>query len=168
MTDDRLSVRPMCLDEVHIRIAYFHNASDDYLNTLGVDRTLLLALRERETYGLLWEHDGQPAGFSTLDRIRFGEEAFMHLHILESSNRRIGFGTHFVRLSLRHYLEVLKLHHLYCEPNAFNTAPNRTVQRAGFRYLFSHEATPSPIDFPQATTRWVFERDWLPQVPTLG
>lgn len=176
MINDRLSVRPMRLDEVHIRISYFHSATDAYLKTLGVDRALLptpdewyqsyardysLPLTKRETYSLIWENEGQPAGFSSLDRIRFGDEAFMHLHVLTAGDRNVGLGASFVRLSVRHYFEVLKLQRLYCEPNAFNTAPNRTVQKAGFRYLFSHEAAPSPINFPQVTTRWIFERAWL-------
>ena len=53
---------------------------------------------------------------------------------------------------------MLELRRLYCEPNAFNVAPNRTLQRAGFTYLFSHEAAPSSINFMQVTTRWVLDR----------
>ncbi len=176
MIDPQLSVRPMRLDDVRIRISYFHDATDEYLRHLGVDRALLPTpdewfesyardysrpLPDRQTYGVIWEVDGHAAGFSTIDRIHFGEEAFMHLHVLDASNRKLGLGTQFVRLSVGHYFGVLELHHLYCEPNALNVAPNRTLQKAGFRYLFSNEATPSPINFLQLTTRWVFERDWL-------
>lgn len=39
----RLTVREMRLDEVDLRIDYFHDASDEYLRTLGVDRALLPA-----------------------------------------------------------------------------------------------------------------------------
>lgn len=78
----------------------------------------------------------------------FGEQAFMHLHVLEASKRKMGFGTQFVLLSVRHSFEMMELHHLYREPNACNVAPNRTLHKAGFRYLFSHEATPSAINFP--------------------
>jgi transposase InsO family protein len=49
------------------------------------------------------------------------------------------------------------LRRLFCEPNACNVGPNRTLLRAGFSYLFSHETTPGPINFPQVTTRWVLE-----------
>jgi len=46
------------------------------------------------------------------------------------------------------YFEVLELERLYCQPNAFNVAPNRTCQRAGFRYAFTKQMTPSPIKLP--------------------
>ncbi len=82
----------------------------------------------------------------------------MHLHILNPEFRHKGLGTAFVRESARQYFRALELERLYCEPNAFNSAPNRTLQRAGFRYLFTHEAQPSPMNFLQVTTRWVMER----------
>jgi hypothetical protein len=100
-------------------------------------------------------------GFSSLDHIVFGEEAFMHLHIVERSRRHRGLGANFVKLSASKYFEVFELKHLYCEPNALNVAPNRTLQRAGFTYLFSHETIPGPINFRQVTTRWVLERRTL-------
>jgi RimJ/RimL family protein N-acetyltransferase len=170
---ERVSVREMQLAEVGTRIRYFYEASDDYLLALGVDRELLPTpeawqslherdyerpLTERENYALVWELDGQAVGFSSLDHIVFGQEAFMHLHIVEPSRRRRGFGANFVKLSASNYFEVFELKHLFCEPNALNAAPNRTLQRAGFAYLFSHETIPGPINFRQVTTRWVLER----------
>ena len=171
--EEGLSVREMHVSEVGIRIRYFHEASDDFLIALGVDRELLPTpeawrsfherdyeqpLPKRENYTLLWELDEQAVGFSSLDHIVFGEEAFMHLHIVEHSWRRRGLGANFVKLSASKYFEVFELKHLYCEPNALNVAPNRTLQRAGFTYLFSHETAPGPINFRQVTTRWVLER----------
>jgi len=29
---------------------------------------------------------------------------------------------------------------------------------AGFKYLFTHNTTPTAINFPQAVTRWVLDR----------
>jgi RimJ/RimL family protein N-acetyltransferase len=168
----RLTVREMRLAEVEVRIAYFHDATDEYLQTLGVDRALLPSRRawrefyeadharplaERESYTLFWELDDRIVGFSSVDRITFGEQAFMHLHILDSANRRAGMGPEFVRLSAALYLRVLELRRLYCQPNAFNVAPNRTLQRAGFRYEFTKQMQPSSINFPQPITRWVLE-----------
>jgi RimJ/RimL family protein N-acetyltransferase len=77
---------------------------------------------------------------------------------VEPSRRRRGLGTILVKLSASRYFEVFALKRLYCEPNALNAAPNRTLQRAGFTYLFSHETIPGPINFLQVTTRWVLER----------
>jgi len=169
----RLTVREMRLSEVDIRIDYFHDASDEYLRVLGVDRVLLPTreawrafyeedyarpIRDRVNYSLVWQQHGRVVGFSSTDRIDFGNEAFMHLHVVEAGLRSSGLGTQFVRLSAQAYFETLELRRLFCEPNAFNVAPNRTLQRAGFRYLFTHEAQPSSINFLQSTTRWVLDR----------
>jgi RimJ/RimL family protein N-acetyltransferase len=166
-------VRPMRLDEVDFRIDYFHGASDEYLRKLGVDRALLPGreawrayytedfarpLAERETYNLAWELDGRLVGFSSTDHIEFGEQAFMHLHIVEAPDRRRGLGTEFVRRSVDEYFRALELRRLFCQPNAYNVAPNRTLQRAGFRYVLSAEMQPSTINQVQPITRWVVER----------
>ena len=87
----------------------------------------------------------------------FVRRSHPNLHIVSPELRHQGFGAQFVQESARQYFQMLHLDRLYCEPNAFNTAPNRTLQRAGFRYLFTHEAQPSPINFHQTTTRWVME-----------
>jgi RimJ/RimL family protein N-acetyltransferase len=166
-------VRPLRLDELDIRLDYFHGASDEYLTQLGIDRALLPSkddwrayyvedfarpLAERETYNLAWELDGRVVGFSSVDGIEFGEQAYMHLHIVEEPRRRSGLGTEFVRLSVDEYFRALDLRRLFCQPNAFNVAPNRTLQRVGFRYVLTAEMAPSVINFPQPITRWVLER----------
>jgi RimJ/RimL family protein N-acetyltransferase len=168
-----LQVREMQLAEVGIRIDYFHDASDEQLLTLGVGRALLPSrpawyqwyaadyarpVRQRENYSLLWLLDDEVVGFSSTDQIRFGDQAFMHLHILEPRQRRRGLGTQFVRLSATAYFQALELRRLYCQPNAFNTAPNRTLQAAGFHYLFTKQCAPSAINFVQPVTRWVLDR----------
>lgn len=166
-------VRPMRLEEADFRIDYFHDASDEYLRKLGVDRALLPTreawiayyekdfarpLAERETYNLVWELDGRPVGFSSADHIEFGEQAFMHLHIVREPHRRRGLGTEFVRRSVDEYFRALELRRLFCQPNAYNVAPNRTLQRVGFRYVFTAEMQPSTINFLQPITRWMIER----------
>jgi RimJ/RimL family protein N-acetyltransferase len=168
-----LSVREMPPEAVDLRIDYFHDATDEDLVVMGVERSLLPSraawrrsyaedfarpLAERRGYAVLWELDGAPVGFSTVDRIELGEQAFMHLHVVDPARRRAGLGTEFVRLTVAHYFSVLDLRRIFCEPNAFNQAPNRTLARVGFSYLFTHETTPGPINFFQATTRWVLER----------
>jgi RimJ/RimL family protein N-acetyltransferase len=174
-------VREMPLEDVGLRIKYFHDASDEYLMMLGVDRNLLpdpdawwalherdyaRPLRERESYALLWELNTHPVGFSSLDHIVFGDHAFMHLHLLESRNRRRGLGTEFAKRSAQIYFQVFELQRLFCEPNALNAAPNRTLRRAGFEYLFGHETVPGPINFRQVTTRWVLKRAQLQELGT--
>lgn len=168
-----MTVREMELGDVAIRIGYFHGATDWQLRVLGVDRARLPSpeawrafyeedfarpLPERVNWSLVWELDGRTVGFSSADHIVFGREAFMHLHILDSTHRRVGLGAEFVKRSATAYFRVLELQRLFSEPNAFNVAPNRALQRAGFRYLFTHETTPGPINLPQVATRWVLDQ----------
>lgn len=172
-TPARLHVREMQLAEVSVRIDYFHDASDAHLRLLGVDRALLPSrqqwqqfyeedyarpIHERVNYSLLWELDDRIVGFSSADNIAFGEQAFMHLHILDSSDRSYGLGRQFVTESAAIYFRVLNLQRLFSQPNAFNIAPNRTLQRAGFSYVLSEHTTPGPLNCPQVVTRWALER----------
>lgn len=165
-----LSVRAMRPDEVGLRIDYFHDATDEHLLRLGVDRSrlppradwqawyaedYLRPIEQRQSFTLVWLLDDEIVGFSSTDRIVFGETAFMHLHILDPNRRASGLGTQFVRLSAAAYFATLQLQRLYCQPNAFNTAPNRTLQRAGFRYECTIETRPSDMNFVQPVTRWV-------------
>lgn len=168
-----LTVREMRLAEVGMRIDYFHDSSDEHLRAIGVDRRLLperdawfsiyeeddtRPIHERVNYAVVWELDGDPVGFSSTDRIAFGEQAFMHLHLVDSSRRRSGLGTEFVMLTVQHYFRVLELERVFCEPNAFNAAPHRALQRAGFQFIRADECIPGPLNFPQVTIRWVMDR----------
>ncbi len=163
----------MELAEVGVIIDYFHSASPEHLELLGVDPTRLpapdqwrrryeteyaLDYPERSTVLVLWELDGAPFGFSTADKIRYRAQANMHLHIVDPELRRAGLGSECVRRTAAIYFEALALQRLFCEPNAFNVAPNRTLQRAGFTYVKTHMTVPGPLNYHQAVTRWVLER----------
>jgi RimJ/RimL family protein N-acetyltransferase len=116
VSSGQITIRPMELADFDVRIAYFHDATDEHL----------------------------------------GDEAHMHLHIVDPERRGSGVGTQCVRLTAAHLCQVFGLKHLYCEPNAFNVAPNRTLQKAGFKYLCSRECRPNPINTHQTTTIWVY------------
>lgn len=162
----------MSVVDAGVRVDYFHDAPDDLLDKMGVDRHQLPdrdawlerhcedlsgPIEHRKMCGVIWELDGRTIGFSTADRIVYGEEAFMHLHITDSDLRAHGHGVEFVKLSAAHYFTVLRLRRLYSEPQALNIAPNRTLQRAGFQYVLSHSTRPGPINREQLATRWVIE-----------
>ena len=168
-----ISVREMTLAETPMVMDYFRTSTPEFLETMGVDPTRFPPPREwterlRQLYDLpierrwslfvVWLRDGRPVGFSSCDKITFGEQAHMHLQIFESENRRRGLGVECVRRSVVVYFEKLRLKRLFAEPNAYNVAPNRTLQKAGFKYLKTHKTVPSPINFHQAVTRWVIER----------
>lgn len=82
----------------------------------------------------------------------------MHLHILRPGHRSSGLGAQFVTQSATIYFRVLELQRLFSQPNALNVAPNRTLQRAGFKYVLSEHTIPGPINFPQVVTRWVLHQ----------
>lgn len=173
----KLSVREIRLSEVGLIISYFHQSSPEHLNTLGVDPTRLpdpakwqeryayeysQPIEQRKAYLVIWESDTGAIGFSTADKIIYGQEAHMHLHIFNPEQRRAGSGTACVKETVKIYFEALKLERLFCEPNAFNVAPNRTLQSAGFKYVKTHETVPGPLNFHQAVTRWVLEKHNIP------
>ena len=168
-----IEVRELAPEEVHIVIDYFHGSTPEHLERMGVDPTRLphranwrerLAadfarpMDQRERLYLAWLADGAITGFSSCDRITFGERANMHLHVIADGNRRRGFGAECVQRSVELYFRKLQLKSLFCEPNAFNEAPNRTLQKAGFKYLKTHMTVPGPMNTHQAVTRWVVER----------
>jgi RimJ/RimL family protein N-acetyltransferase len=168
-----LTVREMTLAETDLIIDYFHGSTPEHLEVLGVDPTRLprpeswrerftrecaLAVEKRNALFVLWLSDDRAVGFSTSDKIIYGEQAGMHLHVTDPERRNRGVGAECVRRSAELYFERLKLKRLFCEPNAFNVAPNRALQKAGFKYLKTHMTVPGPFNFHQAVTRWVMER----------
>jgi RimJ/RimL family protein N-acetyltransferase len=159
--------------EARLIIDYFHTATPEHLELLGVDPTRLpdpgrwmdayaaeysKPIQERDSILVAWETNGEQVGFSTADKIRFGHEAYMHLHIVDPQHRCAGVGLQCVQETVRLYFDLLQLERLFCEPNAFNVAPNRTLQRAGFRYVKTHITVPGRLNYHQAVTRWVIER----------
>jgi RimJ/RimL family protein N-acetyltransferase len=168
-----LTVREMTGSEVDIIIDYFQKSTPEHLEILGVDPTRLpnpeswrerlrrecaLPIDQRTMVLVLWLSDDRPIGFSTSDKIQYGEQANMHLHIIDPERRNRGTGAECVRRSADIYFQRLKLRRLFCEPNAFNVAPNRTLQKAGFKYLKTHITVPGPLNFHQAVNRWMIER----------
>jgi len=168
-----LTVREMAGSEIDIIIEYFLGSTPEHLEILGVDRSRLptaerlrerfareraLPIEQRAWVVVIWLLDDRPIGFSTSDNIAYGEQANMHLHVVDPERRNRGHGVECVRRSVDIYFERLKLKRLFCEPNAFNVAPNRTLQKAGFKYLKTHMTVPGPLNYHQAVTRWVIER----------
>jgi RimJ/RimL family protein N-acetyltransferase len=168
-----LNVREMRLEETPLVIDYFHSSTPEHLEMLGVDPTRLpsrevwatmfnaqygVAIDKRKGFFLIWLMEGHPIGFSSCDKIVFGAQANMHLHVTKPAQRQRGIGTQCVRLSVDIYFQMLKINQLFCEPNAFNIGPNRTLQRAGFKYVKTHTTVPGPLNFHQAVNRWLFER----------
>lgn len=167
--ENTLSVREMQAGDVERIARYWVSASADYLRGMGADPAKMPGLDEwmqrlsvqldqsydqKQSYCLIWQADGRPVGHSNVSKIVFGEEAYMHLHLWESPFRKRGMGTALVRMTLPWYFENLHLKTLYCEPYALNPAPNKTLEKAGFRFVREYVTTPGFLNFEQPVKRW--------------
>lgn len=170
--DPLLTVREIRESDIELIADYWSKAAPEYLLKMGVDlkkmpaRSDFLAMlsnqikldyEQKKSFALIWEVDGKPVGHSNVNPIEFGKHAFMHLHIWHPEFRGKGLGVHFVKLSVPLFFEKLKLHRLYSEPYALNPSPNKTLPKAGFKFVKSYITIPGSINFEQEVNRWVFE-----------
>ena len=109
-----LIVREMMNSEVDVVIDYFLGSTPEYLDMLGVDpsrlpppeswrerlqRESVRPIERRGWMVLIWLSDDQPIGFSSSDKITYGEQAHMHLHVTDPERRNRGIGAECVRRS---------------------------------------------------------------------
>ena len=171
--NENLSIREMQPEEMRTVADYFHRATPEYLELLGVDPTRVpkqkdftlryayecrRPLEERHSFHVIWKLGERPVGFSSIDRIVLNQQAHMHLNIFQSEHRNAGYGVVFIMKSVEIYFAKFGLRRIVCEPNAFNVAPNRTLQRAGFKYVKTYMTVPGPLSYHQAVTRWLLEK----------
>ncbi|PRY10957.1 RimJ/RimL family protein N-acetyltransferase [Pontibacter ummariensis] len=169
MNRDNLSVRELQEQDITPITRYWLSADSTYLKGMGADinkmptedewaAMLLEQLRtpitEKKSYGIIWEVDGQAVGHSNVNKIVFGEEAYMHLHLWNAGTRKQGNGTALIKLTLPYFFHNLKLKTLYCEPYALNPAPNKTLEKVGFAFVDSYVTTPGWINFEQEVNLW--------------
>jgi len=98
-----LAVREMAEAEIDIVSEYFRSSTPEHLEILGVDPTRLPtpeSLRERYRHErakpverrawvvVIWLLDDRPIGFSTADKIAYGDQANMHLHVVDPERRK--------------------------------------------------------------------------------
>lgn len=167
----------MLAEDVPLLTEYWQSASREHLLGMGADpdklpdreemQSFLLDLLEqpiekRSSYAVIWQIDGQPAGHSNVNQLTFGEQGKMHLHLWNGPHRQRGMGAQLVQLSVLHFFEVLQLQTLFCEPYAENPAPNKTLPKAGFKYVKTYRTTPGSINFEQEVNQWIFTREMLP------
>ena len=167
-----LSVREFKVKDIPFICDYWLNSKDDYLESLGVDLSKLPSedkltqmltqqitapYDQKQSYALIWCVDNEPIGHCNVNQIKYGETAFMHLHIWKSAKRRKGMGVKLVKSSLPYFFENLKLKTIYCEPYALNEAPNRTLEKAGFEFEKEYVTIPGSLNFEQPVKRWRIE-----------
>lgn len=169
-----LSIREIKHDDIPAVVNYWMTATDAHLTGMGVDLKKMLSaeqftqfleknlntpIEQRISCCIIWEVDGKPVGHTNTNPTKFGEEAFMHLHLWNSDTRKKGLGTALVKLTLPYYFETLKLKRLFCEPYALNPAPNKTLEKAGFEFVKEYITTPGFINFEQPVKRWQMTRE---------
>lgn len=160
-------------DIPHI-VHYWLGASPGYLQGMGVDLTKMPAREQWETmlsaqltqdypdknsYCIILEADETAIGHCNVNKIVFGQEAYMHLHLWDETNRKQGMGAALVRLAIPCFFEKLKLQKLCCEPWALNLAPNKTLEKIGFRFVKSHTTIPGYLNFEQEVNLWELTRE---------
>lgn len=167
-------VREMKLEEANLMIDYFLGSDLRFLDGMGVDPDKLpsqsewfellrqdfaMPMQQRKFFYLVWDVEGSPIGHCNINRIVFGETAYMHLHIWNGSHRRSGVATRLLRQSITRFFEQFELERLYCEPYARNPAPNQTLPKHGFQLIKTYETTPGWIAYFQPVNLWELGRE---------
>lgn len=170
----RLTVRELQNSDIPLLTSYWLDSKPAFLTGMGVDleklppREVFQQMLEAQldspyekkaTYALIWLNNGEPVGHCNVNKIIFGREAYMHLHLWEGTHRRKGMGSQLVKFSLPYFFNNLELKVLYCEPYAINPAPNRTLARLGFDFEKEYTTIPGSINFEQPVRRWVLDRN---------
>jgi len=169
-----VDIRPFKSRDDYERVLdYFFGADETFLRGMGVDpaklstreswldRLLPDLHRDDRTYYMSWFHDGTPIGHCNLNRIKYAQEAYLHLHTWDQTFRKAGVGTELVRRSLPRFIGKFALQRLYCEPYADNLAPNRVLTKLGFRLVKRYRTIPGIINFEQEVNQYVIEREVL-------
>nr|WP_257790652.1 GNAT family protein [Tenacibaculum sp. SZ-18] len=107
----------------------------------------------------MWEENGVQIGHTNANNILFGKEAFMHLHVWDTSKRKKGLGNNLIKKSLPFYFKNLEIETLFCQPYALNLAPNKTLKKVGFEFVKEYVTIPGSINFEQKVNLWKMTRD---------
>ena len=165
----RLTVRELRLSDIQLVCDYWMKSTDEHLINMGValsemptekeleemlKQQLALPINQRKTYALIWCENEIPVGHSNVNKIKYGQEAFMHLHLWGNASRSKGLGSKFVLKSLPLYFNNLKLDNLYCEPFAENEAPSRTLKKIGFVFEKKYRTIPGILNHEQEVNLW--------------
>jgi RimJ/RimL family protein N-acetyltransferase len=168
-TSSELSVREIQKEDIDLLADYWLKSDEQFLHGMGVDVnklpgredfTLMLEsqietpMEEKKAYCIIWLLDNKPVGHSNTNPVQYGEEAYMHLHLWEGSIRKKGMGAQLVKMTLPFFFENLKIKKLLCQPYALNIAPNKTLEKVGFRFVKEYITTPGFINFEQPVKLW--------------
>jgi len=169
-----LAVRESTINDLEKIVDYFLKADKDFLIGMGVDIAKLPAKMEwmnmllenhqqsietKKFYYITWLLNDEAIGHSNINKINFGQEAYMHLHVWQRQHRQKGEGLKLFQMTLPFYFNVFKLKYLYCEPSATNPAPNKVLEKLGFDFIKTYDTTPGWINFYQTVNRWCLTKE---------
>ena len=167
-------VREIQVTDIDYLADYWFNAKPEHFRKMGANKDKLpkksvfkqmlakqikTPVESKQSYALIWEINGQPIGHSNINNIVFEQEATMHLHIWNPHYRMKGIGTELVRQSLPFYFNAMKLKKLICEPYALNLAPNKTLEKVGFKFIKKYTTIPGSLNFEQQVNRWELSKE---------
>lgn len=170
----KIEVREIELKDIDLIADYWLKSESDFLINMGVDlkklptrielrnrltKQINLSVTSKKSYALIWLLDRKEIGHSNVNGIEYGKQATMHLHLWKSNNRKKGIGTELVRKSLPFYFEKLKIEKLICEPYALNPAPNKTLQKVGFKFVKKYKTIPGSLNYEQEVNRWELTKE---------
>lgn len=168
-TQAEITVREVEKDDIQYIVGYWNNSSTDVLLAMGIDinnieslknlgdrleKQLELSYENKAAFVLVAMIDEKRIGHCYVNNLIYGKEAFMHLHIWKTNMHKKGMGSEMVRQSIPHFFEKLKLQTLFCEPAAMNPAPNKTLERIGFKFIKRHTTIPAGWTFQLEVNHW--------------
>jgi len=174
MSANILTVREIEAKDIDALSSYWADSPSEFLVSMGVDldkipdreqlksglsEQLNQPYNEKKSYCIMWEVDGNAIGHSNVNKIIYGKEAYMHLHLWNNKYRKQGYGSTFVKKTLPYFFKNLKLETLFCEPYSLNPAPNKTLERLGFKFVREYVTVPNWINFEQQVNLWEMSSD---------
>jgi RimJ/RimL family protein N-acetyltransferase len=169
-----IEVRPFASpEEYSAMIDYFLLAEESFLRKMGVDPTRLATrddwLRQvlvdhdkpdgdKDRFYVAWILDGKQVGHSSINGIRIGEEAYLHLHLWQPELRKSGLGIQFLERSIDFYFEHFHFKRILCQPFAENPAPNRALVKLGFEFIKRYRTVPGSINYEQDVNLYELRR----------
>lgn len=169
----KLTVRELKLSDIEKIVDYFVKSDKVFLIKMGADKSKLPKREEwikklefeynkpynkKEFYYIIWLIDNKPVGHSNINKIEFGKDATMHLHLWKNDIRKRGLGSEFLNLSLPYYFKKFELEKIICEPYSKNIAPNKVLEKIGFDLVRTYETIPGWINFQQKVNRFELKK----------
>ena len=154
-----LTVREMTAAETDLIVEYFLNSTPEHLETLALEfpcgfhplqaGASACAGRSRCLFSTEAWYCRATSRSAFRPRTRLSMASRPTCTCMSSTRAQApqGAGAECVWRSVDLYFEKLQLKRLFCEPHAFNVAPNRTLQKAGFKYLKTHMTVAGAAQF---------------------